>query len=121
MLSEPHVKEVFQKKFSSGKVNDDYKGHIILFTKVRAYHESNFNDFSEVFFKHLNSLDSKIILIGERTVQYTGENGILGKDVVYSLYDKYIKNISSDKIIDLTNYDYSPNSISLKSIIDDLL
>ena len=120
MLSDPNVKEVFQKKFSSGEVNDDYKGHIILFTKVRAYHKSNFDDFSEVFFKHLNSLDTKIILIGERTVQYTGENGILGKDVVYSLYDEYIKNISSDKIIDLTNYDYSPNSISLKSIINDL-
>ena len=40
--------------------------------------------------------------------------------MVYSLYDEYIKNISSDKIIDLTNYDYSPNSISLKSIINDL-
>ena len=120
MLSEPEIKDVFRKKFSSGVVNDSHKGHLILFTKVRAYHKSNFNDFSEVFFKHLNSLDSKIILIGERTVQYTGENGILGKDVVYSLYDEYIKNISSDKIIDLTNYDYSPNSISLKSIINDL-
>jgi hypothetical protein len=120
MLGEPRIKKIFQKKFLSGKINDDHKGHLILFTKVRAYQQSNFNNFSNIFFNHLNSLDTKIILIGERTVHYTGENEILGKDIVYSLYDEYLKNISNDKIIDLTNDDYSPNSISLESIINDL-
>ena len=80
----------------------------------------NFKSFSEKFFNYINSLDTKIILIGEKTVKYSGEYAILGKNKVYSLYDEYVKNISTDKIIDLTNDDYSPNNISLENIINDL-
>lgn len=120
MLSEPEVKDVFRKKFLSGTVNDDYKGHLILFTKVRAYAETDFKNFSVKFFELLNSLDTKIILIGEKRVNYSGEYAILGKNKVYSLYDEYIKNISPHKLIDLTNDDYSPNNISLQNIINDL-
>ena len=76
--------------------------------------------FSEKFFNYINSLDTKIILIGEKTVKYSGEYAILGKNIVYSLYDEYVKNIPTDKIIDLTNDDYSPNNISLENIINDL-
>lgn len=120
MLGEPEIKDVFRKKFLSGVVNDSHKGHLILFTKVRAYDETNFKSFSEKFFNYINSLDTKIILIGEKTVKYSGEYAILGKNKVYSLYDEYVKNISTDKIIDLTNDDYSPNNISLENIINDL-
>ena len=108
MLGEPEIKDVFRKKFLSGVVNDSHKGHLILFTKVRAYDETNFKSFSEKFFNYINSLDTKIILIGEKTVKYSGE------------YDEYVKNIPTDKIIDLTNDDYSPNNISLENIINDL-
>jgi hypothetical protein len=53
--------------------------------------------FSEKFFKHINSLDTKIMIIGEKTVKYSGEYAILGKNKVYSLYDEYIKNME-DKV-----------------------
>lgn len=120
MLKQPEIKKKFQEKFSSGIVDTKYQKHIILFTKVRDYPKSEFDKFSEKLFNHLNLLDSKIVLIGEKNICYQGENGILGKEIVYSLYDEYIKNITNEKIIDLTKKDYSPDSISLKSIIDDL-
>jgi hypothetical protein len=120
MLIDDRVKDIFKEKFSNDSINDEYKNHVVLFTKSRNFHLSNFQQHSEFFFNTLNSIDSKIILLGEKNVNYTGEYSIIGNEMVYSLYDEYIKNIDKNKIIDLTKDDYSSEGINLENIINDL-
>jgi hypothetical protein len=120
MLIDDRVKDIFKEKFSNGSINDEYKNHVVLFTKSRNFHLSNFQQHSEFFFNTLNSIDSKIILIGEKNINYTGEYSIIGGEMVYSLYDEYIRNINKDKIIDLTKDDYSSEEINLGNIVNDL-
>ena len=120
MLTDDTIKNIFKEKFSNGFINDEHKNHVVLFTKSRNFHLSNFQQHSEFFFSTLNSIDSKIILIGEKNINYTGEYSIIGGDMVYSLYDEYIKNINKDKIIDLTKDDYSSEEINLGNIVNDL-
>ena len=119
MLSEPNIRNVFKTKFSP-KVNTDNDNYVVLFTKVREYDRNMFNNLSKEFYMKLNSMNYKIVIMGEKKVIYDGEYGLLGKNIVYSLYDDFISNISSEKIIDLTKDDYSPNNISLENILNDL-
>jgi hypothetical protein len=120
MLSNKDVRQFIKTKFSSGIINDDYSNYIILFTKVRDYNRSNYELFSKELFKILNNLNTKIILLGEKNVHYYGEYSFHGKDVIYSLYDDYIKNIQNEKILDLTKDDYVADNINVESIINDL-
>jgi hypothetical protein len=120
MLTDDTIKNIFKEKFSNGSINDEHKNHVVLFTKSRNFYLSNFQQVSEKFFNTLNSIDSKIILIGEKNVSYTGEYLNISNELVYSLYDDYIKNIDKDKIIDLTKDNYSYGEIELENVINDL-
>jgi hypothetical protein len=120
MLSNKDVRQFIKTKFSSGIINDDHSNYIILFTKVRDYNRSNYELFSKELFKILNNLNTKIILLGEKNVHYDSEYSFHGKDVIYSLYDDYIKNIQNEKILDLTKDDYVADNINVESIINDL-
>lgn len=120
MFSEPTVRNILKSKFSYKPVDTLSSKYVVLFTKVRDYSRGLFDGISNQFYSKLNNIDSKILLMGEKKVQYTGEYRHLGNNVVYSLYDEFIQNINSDKIIDLTQDDFAPDNISLENILHDL-
>jgi hypothetical protein len=120
MFSEPNVRNILKSKFSNKTVETFDSNYVVLFTKVRDYNRVFFDSISKQFYSKLNSIDSKILLIGEKKVQYTGEYKKLGSNTVYSLYNDFIENIDSDKIIDLTQNNFAPNNINLENILHDL-
>lgn len=120
MLTDKNIKNQITKKFLSDKKINDITNYIVLFTKVRDFHKENFNSIKETFFKKINSLNKKILLLGERSISYSGEYLNHDKNMTYSLYDEYIKNINSEKIIDLTKDFYLADDINLKNILTDL-
>jgi hypothetical protein len=120
MLNNDKVKNIVKDRFSSGKLKYDSTNCVILFTKVRDYHVSSYELISKEFWDKLNSIDTKYILLGERKIKYEGEYSIHGKELIYSLYDDYIQNIDSDKLIDLTENDFNAENINLENIINDL-
>jgi hypothetical protein len=120
ILTNSDVRGLFKTKFSSGLVNNEYSNYVVLFTKVRDYQKGNFNMISKRFYEKLNLINSKIILLGERKVHYDGEYRHHGEEKIYSLYNDYITNINPEKIIDLTQEDYTESNFNLESIINDL-
>jgi hypothetical protein len=120
MFSEPVVRNILKSKFSDTSVETFDSNYVVLFTKVRDYDRVFFDSISKQFYTKLNSIDSKILIMGEKEIQYTGEYKHLGSNSVYSLYDDFIENIDSSKIIDLTQTDFTPNNINLKNILHDL-
>jgi hypothetical protein len=120
ILTNSDIRGLFKTKFSSGLLTNQYSNYVVLFTKVRDYHRDNFKVMSNKFYEKLNLINSKIILLGERNVHYDGEYRHHGENKIYSLYYDYIKNINSEKIIDLTQEDYTESNFNLDSIINDL-
>ncbi len=119
-LSTKRVKNIFKHKFSSGIIISENTSYTILFTKVRNFPIDHFALFKEDFYAALNTMKSKIILLGERNVQYGNEYNIHGESKIYSLYHDFKKNISQDKIIDLSKDMFSDSGFDITSIINDL-
>jgi hypothetical protein len=98
--------------------------YVVLFTKVRDYNYKNFEKISVPFFEKINNLNHKIVLLGEKQILYEGEyklgNGELKSEMIYSLYDEFLKKINSNKIIDLTTDILNEETIDLDRIIQEL-
>jgi hypothetical protein len=120
ILTNSDVRNLFKTKFSSGLINNQYSNYVVLFTKVRDYDRNRYNAIANKFYEKLNLIDSKIILLGEKKVHYDGEYSHHGENKIYSLYYEYIKNINPEKIIDLTQEDYTESNVILENIINDL-
>jgi len=119
-LATKRVKNIFKHKFSSGIINTENTSYTVLFTKVRNFPRDHFELFKEDFYAALNSMKSKIILLGERNVQYGNEYNIHGESKIYSLYSDFKKYIRKDKIIDLSTDIFSNDGFDINSIINDL-
>jgi hypothetical protein len=91
-----HFKNIFTKERI---FKDDY---IVLITKTRDYNLSEFQIFKENFFKKINEIGYKVVLLGEREVEDTIEYSMVGRDYIYSNYEDFIKNVDKNLIEDLT-------------------
>lgn len=115
-----NIRNTLKAKLLSKSDKSLYSNYIVLFTKVRDYNRHLFNTIAQQFYSKLNSIDSKILIMGEKKVEYTGEYKYLGSSIVYSLYDDFIANINSDKIIDITQDNFGPDNINLQNILHDI-
>ncbi len=79
-----------------------YGEYVTVFTKVRELSQSQFN--LKEFLDTLKTVSAryKILILGEKEVEYNPEYTHLTKDGVYSLYQDYISALPADRIIDLT-------------------
>ncbi len=112
------VIEKIKNKLNLNK--NDYKDCIVIFTKIRDLHSSLFLTISQDFFNHINQTDKKIILLGEKEVNYGNEYSFHGKEKIYSIYNSCINNIDKEKLIDLTINTYEFNDFSLNNILNDI-
>lgn len=93
--------------------------YVVIFTKVRHLYSQTFSTVLDSFFDSLNNSDFRIVLIGERDVDYVGENLIHGKDEIYSIYNQAILKLDKNKIIDLTFDSYNFDQTNLEDILSD--
>jgi len=110
-----HFKNIFYNS-----LEEKAKNSIIISTKVRSYPREAFDFLSKTFFSSINGLNKKIILIGEKEVEYGLEYQTHGKNSIYSIYSDCIKNINPNLIEDLTIPKLGITNPNLDNIIKDM-
>ena len=113
--------ENFKYIQSVNKKNKFESEKIVIITKVRGLDYEDYEKIKFDFFDKLNNSNKKIILLGEKEIEYGYEYQMLTNKKVYSIYRDCIDNLTSEKIIDLTvnKLGVSPlNLDKLKSDID---
>lgn len=76
--------------------------YIVVLTKIRGLHYSNYSSIRERYLDTLNKISKKnrIYIMGERIIGMNRENQIHGPQKIYSIYNDLVQNI--DNIKDLT-------------------
>lgn len=97
-ITTQNIIEFYQKLFKYEKEKDYY----VLFTKIRDVDYHDYLSLQKNFYKILNEKNTKIILLGEREIEYGVEYQILGPKKVYSIYNDILSNVNSELIIDKT-------------------
>lgn len=94
--------------------------YIVITTKVREVPKNNFVPLIDNFMNTINTLSNKykIVILGEREVEVRTEYNM---EKVFCLYDYIIKNLSNDKILDLTVPGLGRNVSTLEHIQQDCL
>lgn len=97
----------FKPKDLSFILNKDFKKpynkYLVINVKVREYEQNLNNENIEYLIKYLNNYDGKIILMGDRTVDYNKNTEYNSyKNLVYSIYYQIINRLNKNKIIDFT-------------------
>lgn len=100
------------------KNNDE--DYYVLFTKIRDFNFSEYSKIKNNLYDKLNKNNKKIILLGEREVEYGVEYNILGKNTVYSIYNDIKNQIDSKLIIDKTIPKLGITLSSVENIINDM-
>jgi len=93
----------FEKYFCKDlDYSQEVEDYIVVLTKIRGWHYSNYCSIKEKYLDILNkiSLKNKIYIMGERKIGLNKENEMHGSQLIYSIYDDLIENISNVK--DLT-------------------
>ncbi len=77
--------------------------YIVINTKVRALKKNAYRAFQPKLFKLLRSIGKhKIVLLGEREIEFTNEYKNLGHKNIYCIYRDLVDYLPSNKIVDLT-------------------
>lgn len=105
-----------RNKFDEEKDNSS----IVLNTKIRPLNKNKFEEIKDDFYKILNQSNKKIILIGEKEIKYGKLYNDNVKNIVYSSYEDYIKNINPEKIIDLTMPSFGRGSLNFENLMNDM-
>jgi hypothetical protein len=94
-----NFEKYFCKDLDDSQEVEDY---FVVLTKIRGWHYSNYCSIKEKYLDILNkiSLKNKIYIMGERKIGLNKENELHGPQLIYSIYDDLIQNISNVK--DLT-------------------
>jgi len=110
----------FQSVFNAKKLSIK-KPYVVLNTKARYYNRSLFNNDKDIFFKELNSLGCKVLLLGEREVEYNTEYKVWGSDEIYSIYTEAKMLIDKRLLIDKTIPKLGLTTPSIDNIFDDMI
>lgn len=100
VLQDKAIIQQFEKVFKTSEMSE-YTDCFVLNTKVRQYPYGVFNKHSPRFWDVLNNSGRKIVLLGERIVEYGIEYETHGKDMIYSLYPEATKHLKGE-VVDLT-------------------
>ena len=111
------IDTIKNKLIIKNKVYQD--NYIVIFTKVRDLNLDVFSQVSTNFFRSVNTFEGKVVLLGERQVEYSGEYALHSKKNIYSIYQNCKENIAQNKIIDLTIENFDFNTFSLSKILED--
>lgn len=119
IISKPSLTNYIFNKLSIKSKDNNFKNHIVIFTKVRDLDYDNYKSVSYQFFEYINKLDRQIVLLGEKQLKYEGEYLIHGNTKIYSIYQDCIKYVKQDKLIDMTKSLYDFDDFSLENILKD--
>lgn len=94
-----NLEKYFCKDLDDSQDTEDY---IVVLTKIRGWHYSNYLSVREKYFDILNRIaqKNKIYIMGERKIGLNKENELHGSQLIYSIYDDLIENVHNIK--DLT-------------------
>jgi hypothetical protein len=111
--------EAFKQVFKSCEL-PELSECIVLNTKVRQYPVAIFNKHSVRFWDLLNASGRKVVLLGERRVEYGVEYKGHGRENIYSIYPEAIKHLKPANVIDLTVPVLGVETPSVESIFRDM-
>lgn len=96
----PELKDVLCK----GEPLNIASEYIVLTTKVRYFYKSVYQNHYNEFWDLIKLLSNKykIVILGEKIVEMNSEYQIYGSNEIFTIYDDIIKNISHEKLLDLT-------------------
>jgi len=80
-----------------------YEKYVVLNVKIREYDRSLNDQYISSLIAYLNSFDGKVILMGDRSIDYNKNTEYNSyKHLVYSIYYQIIHQLDKNKLIDLT-------------------
>ena len=94
--------------------------YIVLSTKARNYQRSFFDSQKDFLFSEINSLGLKVILLGEKEIQYNYEYSIWGQDQIYSIYNDSLKLINPELLIDMTVPKLGLTTPNIENLFNDM-
>jgi hypothetical protein len=118
IINNNNLREYIKNKLSNGTSSPSE--YIVIFTKIRDLDKKIYKSISDDFYTIINNTKNKVILLGEREVNYQGEYAIHGDEKIYSIYKDCKEKINYEKLIDLTIPTYNFDNFSLESIIQDM-
>ena len=101
----PIAKPNLQNLLCKGTIFDIGSEYICITTKIRMISKRKFLPLSISLWRTLRELSSKykIVVMGERELEESAAyKNDLPDDIVYTIYNHIVSNISSDRIVDLT-------------------
>jgi hypothetical protein len=111
-----HFKNVFLFKDSPLKFP-----YLVLSTKSRYYERASYEAQKYSFFSKINSLGMKVVLLGEKEVEYNAEYTIWGNNQIYSIYNDAVSLIHPSLLIDMTVPLLGLSTPSVDNLFDDML
>lgn len=104
--------KIVQKAIRDKRISDHFKSvfsgetpaydYYCIITKVRSFPKSDFLLMKSDFFKKINNKNIKLIVLGEREIEYGPEYQIYGSSMIYSIYSDIVSLVKKDLIVDMT-------------------
>ena len=92
-----HFKSVFSNP--SKRIEEPY---IVINTKARSYSRGRFEAIKRRLFEGLNSFNTKVVLLGEKEVEYNLDYVAHGHNLIYSIYNDVVNNVDPSLLVDMT-------------------
>lgn len=109
-----HFKSIFNQEN-----NFDFEYYTIM-TKVRSLHINDFNSIKNQLFERINNKRIKLVVLGERELEFSEEYRVIGKPMVYSIYNDIMSLVNKDLIVDMTLPKLGETTPNIDSIIKDM-
>ena len=102
-------------------LTNNYGEYITISTKIRQLDKQHYSEIKEKYFTILSNLSFKykIMILGEKEIEYNSEYSHFGKDNIYSIYEDFIKYLPQDKIIDKSISKLGITAPNLENLLND--
>jgi hypothetical protein len=114
-----NVCDYFTNKFKKNlKFIDEC--YIVINSKVRLFSKNEFEKDKYYFFDEINKLGKRVVILGEREIEYNLEYEIHGSNQVYSIYKDALELIDSSLIHDMTIPKLGLTTPNLENLFNDM-
>ena len=83
---------------------NNLKNYIVVNTKMRLFKKSEYIKLKDRFFNILRDASEKykVVILGERKLEYNEEYKTYGSELAYTIYDDILNSVPTNKILDMT-------------------
>lgn len=123
--------EIIQKAIREKRISDHFKSifshnetpsyeYYCIMSKVRSFPRNEFDLIKSDFFKIINKKNVKLIVLGEKEIEYGPEYQVYGNSMIYSIYKDIMESVNPNLIVDMTVPKLGETTPNINNIIKDM-